>query len=204
MCVEEDEPDLTYLQMRVAEYQRQLKEFVDWFIIKYQRLLEKRCKIAALRNGCFDIWEDLQVECFSECYAIAQRFVPTKGNLLTFLISSLWNYPFRQDLIAKYRPNSIQRDDEAIDLTLDEIPSHYANSRHLPVHCFDRITEPLSEDERILLSLHFNLGLANTTVAKLLVCSESTIRHRLEVLMTKLKRFHYHNNTEDVYYPDMN
>lgn len=206
-----DDADLSYQQVLIAEFHHQVKLFVDWFIVRYEFLIEKRCKIAARRFNIYESWEELKQITTLECYEIALRFDPNKGDILTYLISSIWMFPLRNDIINRVKPLSQLKEEDYIPNKqqdfelkhiLDNIPSFYANYTPKTVHSFEAITDSLTENDKMLLVFHFELGLPNTKIAAMVGIAESTIRARLHAIITKLKiRW---KNDEQTFYPDEN
>lgn len=168
----------------LSAWHYQLKLYVDWFVVRYDKWLTKICKQVASKPG---IWEDLKNDCIVEAYAIAKRFDPSKGlNLGQWLMISLKQYPYRSDHWKRYKPSIAldELDDEQTlanwtpivedFIAIDEQPDVY------------RIISGLAEHEKTLI--HFKLlGLTNVQIATMTGRAESTIRARLDSALNKLK-----------------
>jgi len=184
--------EATYNDVLLAAWRHQLKNYVDWFIVQYRRLLESYCRKAAHNKS--DAWEDLLSECYIEAYAAAQRYDPSKGvPLLQFLLVTLKMFPHREDHWRKYGTNislyviDKLSDDKQLNLELFQESSYIedfsANEGSPSVY---QIIESLDENEKALI--HFKLlGMSNVQIAKMSGRAESTIRLRLETALGKLR-----------------
>ena len=197
----------------LAEWQRLIKNYVDWFIVKYDKLLTKRCRIAAQKlHMRGDTWQDLKSECVIEAYRVGERFDPTKGDLTKFLLGSLWNFMFSKKHINNYTVNAFGESgadgsfEHILEASTDPAELKIANksrrnrnrvdnaSKHY-LHDFcvsdeprlDSILSGLEHHEKTLLNCKLVLKMNNCQIAELLGTGESTIRYRLANVLGKLK-----------------
>lgn len=205
---------LTYQDLLILEWRNQVKVFIDWFVIKYNRFISSRCIRAANRIGMPELWEDLKSESIIEAYAVGERFDPSKGDLLKLLISSLWLFPMRSDKVnkvksysrgydwqlAEYNKARRECDDNTIkqlrksycidldDTMIKATVIHYlAMDEPANVYCLDSICSSLEEQDQILLSFKYKLNLPNTVIGSLCGLNESTIRSRINNAIDKLQ-----------------
>jgi RNA polymerase sigma factor (sigma-70 family) len=184
--------EFTYEDVLLSAWRYQLKNYVDWFLVQYRKLLESYCRKASHNRS--DAWEDLLSECFIEAYAAAQRYDPSKGvPLLQFLLVTLKMFPHREDhwrkygtSIPLYTDNSSDNDEQLNIKYLQE--SSYTedfSANEGPPNVY-KIIESLDENEKTLI--HFKLlGMSNVQIAKMSGRAESTIRLRLETALGKLR-----------------
>lgn len=184
----EDVSTMTYEEILLEDYKFHLKRFVDWFLIQFRPLLIKRCRYASRASGLGkECWEDLLSECCVEAYRIADRFQAEKGDLQKFLIHSLWNFPLRNNNVRRYRSQC-----ECVEMGVDQIEaeetaSDTADDVHFARLKIATITEPLNDEEKAVIQLHYGFGLSNITIGKFVGRNESTIRHRLNSALGKIK-----------------
>lgn len=181
--------EMSYEDILSAEYKNQLKKFIDWFVVKYLRFIQSRCIKAARKIGMPELWEDLTSESIIEAYAIGNRYNPANGDLLKFLIASLWFYPMREDKVKKVKSNSHDEHEKVINNLIRDYScgSEIANVDDGPVYSFEQITGSLEEQDQLLFAFKYKLGLPNTTIGQLCGLNESTIRSRIASATSKLQ-----------------
>lgn len=185
-----------------------IKQYIDWFVIKYDRLLEKRCRQAAMKL-CMrgDAWRDLKSECIIEAYRIGERFDPSKGTLDGFLLASLWNFMFSTKHIRNYTITAWGGNEEGV-----ESYEHFVEDKATPLkstqainladctkHSYlqdfcvsdepniDSLLGGLEQHEKLLLNFKLVLKMNNCRIAEILGTCESNIRYRLTSVLGKLK-----------------
>lgn len=186
------------------EWDRQIKDFTDWFVVEYRLLIISRCKRAAsLLRLKGDAWEDLVSECIISSYAIAKRFDPSKGDIVKYMISSLWRHAFASKYISRYSstakfslndaayidgPGVDSRPNMTIHNKLKENAecenNFFANSHDMSL---DWITKNLDWHERMLLNCKLVLKMNNCQIASCIGVVEATVRYRLNSILNKLK-----------------
>lgn len=182
-----------------------IKQYIDWFIVKYDRLLEKRCRQAATKlrmRG--DTWQDLKSECIIEAYRIGERFDPDKGSLDGFLLASLWNFMFSTKHIRNYTITAWgdNAEEGAYDSDLAAIKPIRSNLADCVRHSYlqdfcissesdqstlDVLMKGLEQSEKLLLNFKLVLKMNNCQIASILGTCESNIRYRLTNVLGKLK-----------------
>lgn len=175
----------------LAAFKVEIKLCVDWFLIKYNNLLSKRCiRAARLLNIRGNGWEDLKSECQIEAYRIAERFDPVKGDFVKFMLSSLWNHMFRTKYVRSYTDGGIEDFDNLVFELKDNIDvltykHDFCESTDPDVNS---LLEGLEWHEKSLLNCKMVLGMSNVEIAKQLgLNSEGTVRKRLQNILDKIK-----------------
>lgn len=174
--------------------QQQLKLMVDNWLEKYDAWLTKwaiKAQKACKQNGT---WEDFKSEMILQCYEAAlNRFDDSRGVPLgTFLIGTLWNYCSRGDVINRC---SIKRNKtEGLN---DNWPlwnekqecdtSYFALSSLERSHGVFSMLNTLHEGERMLMKLHYEIGLSHKTIDDLMMVSHSTTFHRIQSIILRLQ-----------------
>lgn len=180
-----EEYHVSYNDLLVAEWKHQVKVFIDWFVVKYNRFIEGRCRKAAIKIGMPELWDDLKSESIIEAYAIGERFDPNKGDLLKLLISSLWLFPMRHDKVNKVKSYSTG---EITDIEYEATLIHFsAIDDPAPVYSLDKICSSLEVQDQLLMAFKYKLNLPNTFIGALCGLNESTIRSRLENCILKIQ-----------------
>lgn len=178
----------------------QLKAEVDVWLIKYDKWLgmvaykaERRCRMP------IGSWHDLKSELILQAYACIDRFDSDRGvPISAFIVSSLWNYAMRKDIREKYsRMKEASYDNMQAK---HDILSHWQDSRltelfydRREVSSLERANNVLSmlntlpENERMLMKLHFEIGLQLKQIDEMMGCSRATTWHRIKRIVENLQ-----------------
>ena len=195
-CVESE-----FSSLELSAWHEYIKRFVDYFVVKYYNLIYKRCWVASKKMGLGkDVVDDLVSECVIQSYKIARRFDPDKGDIVKFLIGSLWNHSMRNDYYKRYKPSlSIEivliKEVEVTQVSSKGLCRNLAAKLQYKQKFFakedaERLNSlilGLDWHERMLLNCKLVLGLNNCQIAESMGLVESTIRYRLSNILGKLK-----------------
>lgn len=171
-----------YSDVIIGNYRDQIKLFIDWFVVQYYPLITKRCRIASFGNRNRGAFEDLRSQCIIEAYAIGERYDPTKGDLLKFLLSSLWFFPFRDNNLREIESDETIESLNSIAATASDSTNQVDYNRP----SFAKLIEPLSEHDKLLMQLKYGFNMSNGSIAEYLCTSESTVRYWLGAANKKI------------------
>ena len=95
------EPSFT--SVLVAMYKFTTNQLVSNWLLRYDAWLTQRARLAAYQWRIPDIWQDLKSEMILQAYEIGNRFNPSFGTPLdTFIITSLWHYAEKPEIVKRY------------------------------------------------------------------------------------------------------
>lgn len=178
----------------------ELKLQVDEWLVKYDRWLTKlanqACKKCHL-HGCAD---DLKSELVMRAYHSIETFNPTFGTpLAAFLISTLWKYVFRKDVVLKIAPigqyskSSSEKglkkrkfSEEGGDL-LRTLADTREDSSLAKANGVFSLIEFLPTHDKMLLHLHFEMGMEMNSIDRMLGASRSTTWHKINTILSKVQ-----------------
>lgn len=183
----------------------ELKQQVDDWLMRYDKWLsaiaykaQRRCRMP------YDAWRDLKQEMILQAYAAIDRFDATRGVPLgTYLISTLWSYPYSKQIRKKYE---VQREFR-YDITDD---NHYSPGTFNELNGGGRSESAILEDksevsslehahgilsmldgllphECMLMKLHYELGLQLKQIDEMMGVSRATTWHRIQRIIGKLQ-----------------
>lgn len=158
----------------------QLKLQVDEWVLKYDKWISSKAHEAQRKYRLYNCADDLKSELVLEAYNCIHRFDATRGTPFnTFLLSTLWKFATRSDIIDKVQPRiSLQVDIQARE------QENYSIEVTTPVSwCVAK----LSPEERMLVHLHYESGFQLKQLDEMMGVSQSTTWHRLQRILDKLR-----------------
>ncbi len=189
--------DASLIDTLLAVIRDKVKRDVDSWIIRYDKWLSHKARQACLawKIRDPDLWEDLKSELILEAYRIGDRFDPFKGELRTFLVSSLWLHANKPEIIKKYirergilSINCSDRDDATYAAVSEETiaDSHEISSLERSASVFS-LLDQLESHDRDLVKLKYLAGFSNGQLDALSGVGSGVTWYRLDRAIGRIK-----------------
>lgn len=202
-CVSCDyEGDVDYQNAVKMVYQHYIRDEVAAFLSKYDKWLMHKARQVErnwkLRCVADDLKSEMQIEAFNAAF---NRFDPSRGvPLATFLLSTLWRFCSRNDVISRYK----RHNREVVTVNHGSDYSDHgelSSSDIIPVDKYEKSSLELShnvfsliadqpEGYRMLLNFRFQIGMTPKQIDDLLGSGHSTSWHRINKILADVREKH--------------